>query len=590
MTQHDYLAISQLLNDNLLDEARELLDISLKKDPSNSQLLVLTKKYSQLSGNLQYAAAVFKNAIALNEMCIDANLYLSQTLLQLNKPQETIKYCSLLLCINSNNIDAHITIGKAYLHIDQLDSALRHLQRAEKAQPEDAATQQLLGIILRKKRDFLGAYKHLQKALKLQPDNATLYNITGLTLHNLGKANKAVDCFEAGLKLFPSDVNILTNCGFALRNMGNFTKAEKFFRNAIKYDVKCCAAYSGLANIKKYKTDDSQDIIAMQDLLADKRLSNNNISMLNFALGKAYDDCKKYDAAFEHYTIANRLNSTQNPYDAKGETIWHRELIKQFNADYFITQPQLPITQQKRVIFIVGFYRSGTTMLEQILLSHSKVTGKGETPFLTQALAMTAQLNRENLPYPQGIKNLKQTELKKIADEYRKNIEADIDTNVELIIDKQLINYQHLGIVSQLFPDAMIIHCKRHPIDTCLSVFFHSFDKNITFAHELKNIGHYYLHYKKTMEHWRKVLPTPIYESSYESLVAQPDNKIPALFDFLGLEWESAALKFYKQKEKAVQTASAWQVRQPIYKKSVARWHNYAQQLEDLRKQLGVDN
>jgi tetratricopeptide (TPR) repeat protein len=588
MTQQDYLAITQLLNKNLLDEARELLDISLTKAPTDSQLLTFTKQLSHLSGDMQHALGVYKQALVANEQCVDASLYISQTLLKLKRPQEAIKYCSLLLCINSRNIDAHATIAKAYLYTDQLDKALRHLQMVEKVQPHDATSQQLLGIILRKKREFSQAVQHLQKAIEQQPDSANLYNLLGLTLHDSGEAKQAVDCFYAGLKLFPNDVKILTNCGFALRNMGDFSAAEKVFRKAIDNDAKCCSAYSGLANIKKYKTADSPDIIAMQELATDSKLSKNNQAMLNFALGKSLDDCKKHNAAFEHFTIANKLNSEQNPYDPHGETGWHDELMEQFNPAYFTNHPPLPTTPQKRLLFIVGSYRSGTTMLEQILLSHSKVAGKGETPFLTKALALTAQLNRDNSPYPQGIQNIKQTELKKIADEFRKNIEADVDADIKIIIDKQLINYQHLGIISQLFPDAIIIHCTRHPLDTCLSVFFHNFDENINFAHDLKTIGHYYLLYKKIMDHWQKVLPIPIHDISYETLVSEPDKQIPALFDILGLEWEAAALKFYKQKDIAVQTASAWQVRQPIYKKSVARWHNYAKQLEGLRHQLGV--
>lgn len=224
--------------------------------------------------------------------------------------------------------------------------------------------------------------------------------------------------------------------------------------------------------------------------------------------------------------------------------------------------------------------RSGTTLTEQILASHSQVAAGGELSMLLKTSYQIRELSKTGEPYPRGLLSIDTPALRKMAARYLAHLDS-VSNTADRVTDKLPFNFMHLGVIALLFPNARIVHCRRQPIDNCLSCYFTSFARQIRFANRLDTLGRYYVDYDRLMRHWQAVLPIEIFELQYEDLVSDTEGQIRQLLDYCGLDWEDACLAFDKT-ERGVRTPSRWQVRQPIYQKSVARWRHYERQLEPL--------
>jgi hypothetical protein len=307
---------------------------------------------------------------------------------------------------------------------------------------------------------------------------------------------------------------------------------------------------------------------------------------LNFALGKIFDDHNNYPQAFKYYAAANALKNESFNYSAEADAARFSELIKVFNAD-FIQQQQHLGGGSDLPVFIVGMPRSATTLTEQIISSHPQVQAAGEVVFWGKApVAMPLRLNTTT-PYPQCVAEMLPQQASDIAAMYESTLLKIVGTNNQLkhITDKMPHNFVHLGLIALLFPNAKIIHTKRDPIDTCLSIFFQNFNESHTYACSLENLGHHYRQYQRIMQHWHTVLPGRIMDINYADTVADPEYWSRKLIAHIGLEWDDACLSPHKL-ERSVKTASIWQVRQPIYKSSVERWRNYEEFLAPLKQTL----
>jgi hypothetical protein len=225
--------------------------------------------------------------------------------------------------------------------------------------------------------------------------------------------------------------------------------------------------------------------------------------------------------------------------------------------------------------------RSGTTLVEQILATHSRVAAGGELPTITN---LAAEIGRTGEAYPQGVRTLGGTGLAQLARRYLGKLET-VSPDAPHVTDKMPFNFMHLGLIAALFPDAAIIHCRRGALDTCLSCYFTSFSENLLFASNQEALGYYYLDYRRMMDHWRLILPKPMLDVEYEQLVSNTEETVRALLKYCGLEWEPACLQFHRT-ARGIRTPSRWQVRQPIYSSSVGRWCRYDRHLQPLRDVL----
>jgi len=297
-------------------------------------------------------------------------------------------------------------------------------------------------------------------------------------------------------------------------------------------------------------------------------------------LGKLLDRLGRYDEAFESFAEANALDRASCDIAKIGDEI--DCLIAAFAVDVWPDLPRAKV-ESERPVFIVGMPRSGTTPTEQILPSHPEVAAAGELVYLDRLTPVIAM--ELGAPWPQVARQIDAGNAERYWRPYLELLERHSAT-ARLVTDKLPGNFMHLGLIRLLFPEAPVIHCRRDPLDTCLSNFFQQFQEGLAYSFDLLDTGHYYLQYRRLMEHWRAVLPGGFLDSDYEALVADPEGRSRALVTHCGLEWNETCLAPHELKRE-VKTASNWQVRQPIYQSSARRWKRYEKYLGDLKAMLG---
>jgi len=304
---------------------------------------------------------------------------------------------------------------------------------------------------------------------------------------------------------------------------------------------------------------------------------------LNIALGYHADRAGQYRAAFQHLRLGYDAQAARDPFDSDGYSRAIDRLVNTLDRSFYEQATDSGLDSQ-RPIFVVGMPRSGTTLTEQILASHSQVAAGGEMSMLLKVSYQVGELSRSGKPYPEGLHTTGRVSLRRMGRRYLEQLDR-VSTSADRVTDKLPFNFMHLGVIALLFPQAKVIHCQRHPLDNCLSCYFTSFADQIHFANRLDTLGRYYLDYHRLMQHWHDVLPIEILDLPYENMVNDTQGQVAKLLDHCGLPWEDACLDFHRT-ERGVRTPSRWQVRQPIYKGSVQRWRHYAEELEPLRRIL----
>ncbi len=313
----------------------------------------------------------------------------------------------------------------------------------------------------------------------------------------------------------------------------------------------------------------------IKQTLNNQTVATTQKSMLYFISGKINDALGNYETAFMDYKKGNDL---VNPGFNYSENKQYFEKIKKIFTTDFIQKHQIQ-SSSERLIFIVGMPRSGTSLVEQILASQPDIYGAGELNLLNDMVKQLSQINNK-ITYPDYIINLSNDTLNRMAEQYLQYIKG-LDENTKYLTDKMPDNFQYLGLINILFPKAKIIHCRRNAVDTCLSCYFQQFSGDYPYSYDLNNLGSYYNLYRKLMQHWFDTLTIPVHEIEYEALVTSPENTIKQLLSFCNVTWNESCLNFYRL-ERAVSTASAHQINQPMYKKSVNRWKNYRNEIKPL--------
>ena len=317
-------------------------------------------------------------------------------------------------------------------------------------------------------------------------------------------------------------------------------------------------------------------------LRADSTISDEQRIPLEFALACVAERARDYDLSFAHLAAAQAIKARDNPYDDKGVENFHRRIFSTF-ATPFIGSANPTPEGKVCPIFVLGMPRSGTSLAEQILASHPQVAGAGELGLMEDTVAEVERI--VGLPFPEGATRLSAAQREEIGANYRTRLER-FAPGRNWIVDKTPFNFQYVGLIASIFPDARIIHCTRDPIDNCVSIFKLPFENTHSYAHGLASLGFFYRRYAALMKHWSSILPGRIYELRYEKLVNDTEREVRELFEAIGLAFDSAVLRFHDT-ERLVKTPSASQVRQPIYRGSIAAWRRYERHLMPLIKALG---
>jgi tetratricopeptide (TPR) repeat protein len=476
---------------------------------------------------------------------------------------------------DSSHAEALNNLGSALLHLGRYEEAERNFREAMAVRPNFSDPCGNLGNLLRQKSYLSESEALLRRALKLRPNNLDAKINLGLTLVIRGRLREARACFAKVLKTTPRNVHALFGMGQIAMVEGRFEEAETTYRRVMEFNPKMTNAWAALADTRKMTSADGGWLKSAEEMAtsATHPLEEAN---LRFAMGKYCDDLNDYPQAFQNFKRGNELLKTvAEDYDRKERSHFIDEVIRVYSRKSISTIGAAGSSSAKPV-FVVGMPRSGTSLTEQIIASHPAAAGAGELDYWAALIA-------KDTGRGQGI--LGEPARSKVAEEYLR-ILGGFSASASRVVDKAPVNSDFLGLIYSVFPNAHVIYMQRDPIDTCLSCYFQQFLMGINFAFDLSDLVHYYREHQRIMAHWREVLPPGfILDVPYEELVADPETWSRKMLDFIGLEWDPRVLEFHTNRRQ-VTTASAWQVRQKVYKSSVARWRNYERFIGPL-KSLG---
>lgn len=481
-----------------------------------------------------------------------------------------------------NQPDALNLLGVLAMEAGSHEAAFDFLERAVAARPKDPAILNNYGNALSLVRRYEDAIKHLERALAIKPDMADAWLNLGRTLNLSGQGERALKCFERLVKLRPDSQAAKSGISRAYLSLGRTKDAEDTARDLIATAPGMSSGYVNLSNAVKFKPG-APEIEQVEALIASKETSSKELRGLQFAAAKMYDDVGRYDDAFRYFDLANK--SAAGKYDPKAIETSYAELKKTYTRKFFEERANTGLDSE-RPVFIVGMPRSGTTLTETIIGAHPLAHAAGELETIKRCEREMADLVFRDEGVQKNARTLSWVGVEVLAQRYLDAIDAKTrNAGAKRITDKMPHNFQGVGFIAMLFPNARIIHTKRSPFDTCLSIWQQNFNDAHSYARNLADLGHHYAHYLHLMQHWREVLPDRLLEIEYEDLVENQEAVSRKLIDFVGLPWDDACLRPQDVK-RTVLTASVWQVRQPVYKRSAGRWKNYEQHLGPLRDAL----
>jgi tetratricopeptide (TPR) repeat protein len=454
------------------------------------------------------------------------------------------------------------------------------LRRALELTPDFGAARANLATILYKQNRFPEALEQLNAVLAEEGDNPVQQNLKAATLGRIGGYDEAIALYQELTARFPDHAKLWMSYGHMLKTVGKQDESVAAYRRALAVEPTLGEVYWSLANLKTVSFS-GDDVAAMEAALASDSLGNEDAFHLHFALGKAMEERVDHDAAFAHYAQANALRSAELNYDPQSVSNQVDKVIALCTPAFF----QARIGQGHDApdpIFIIGMPRAGSTLIEQILASHSMVEGTMELPDIP---AMALREGR-GADWIHALGGFSADDAARLGAEFIERTRIQRKTDKPFFIDKLPNNWNYLAFIRLILPNAKIIDARRHPLDCCFSNYRQHFAKGQAFSYDLAHMGQYYADYVKVMAHFDAVQPGYVYRVIHEQLLENPEDEIRRLLAFLDLPFEEACLHFH-QNTRAVRTASSEQVRRPINRDGVDQWKPYAAHLEPLKRALG---
>jgi tetratricopeptide (TPR) repeat protein len=478
---------------------------------------------------------------------------------------EALQAYQRLVSLDSRDATARNGLGAAFAHLGQYPEAEAEFRQAIAIRPSFPEAYFNLAGVHEATGRYYEAEMPLRRALKLKPSYADARARLGANFLLVGRLEEARDCCEKVLRISPRHVQALVGLGQTEALMGHFAEAEALYKRALEVDQSHASAWAALASLRKMTPADGAWIKRAEELAAGGVAAKDEAA-LRFAIGKYYDDVQDFPRAFRSFQQANKLHKRRaRPYDRRGHSAFIDDLMRVYTRDT-LSAARAGTSDNERPVFVVGMPRSGTSLIEQIIASHPSAAGAGELNYWTIVVRKHEAAIRQQL--------LDATLRKKLAADYQRELTAHSSQALR-VVDKAPINADYLGLIHSVFPKARIIYAQRDPIDTCMSCYFQQLQPSLNFTMDLGDLAHYYRQHRRLMDHWHSVLPeTALLEVPYAELVADQEKWTRRIIEFIGLPWDPQTLEFHQNK-RAVTTASAWQVRQKIYKTSVERWRNY---------------
>ncbi len=458
------------------------------------------------------------------------------------------------------------------------------LQRALELAPSFTAARHNYAIVLNRQSKAVEALAQIDLLLERDGDNPAYRFLKAAALTRIGEYEAAIALYRQLLEKNPRNARSWLNLGHAAKTAGRQDEGVVAYLKCIELAPHFGEAYWSLANMKTYRFDDDA-VAAMHAQLGRTELSEEDRYHFHYTLGKAYEDRCEFARAFEHYMDGARLRRLGLHYDADDTTAaMHQQ--RQVFSPQFLASRSGQGAPDRDPIFIVGLPRAGSTLIEQILSSHSRVEGTMELPDIMMIAKSIGGGRLRGGAYPDAIAAMSSEHLRALGAQYLASTKVQRKTDRPFFIDKMPNNFQHLGLISVILPNAKIIDARRHPIGNCFSAFKQHFARGQGYSYDLDDLGRYYADYIAVMDHFERALPERIHRVHYEAMVANPETEIRRLLDYCELPFEAACLDFHATK-RAVRTASSEQVRQPLYSDAVDHWRHYEPWLGSLKKALG---
>lgn len=555
--------------------ALPLIERSLSLRPQNKLFLTNAGLIYQTVGDWKKAEAAYRGLTRLMPKDGMAWQNLGRILLQQGRIEEAEQAYHQAVSLDETNPEYAKNLGITLLKLNRpgdAEVALRCFRKVIAADPGDADGHNNLSIafgLLNRREEAVAAAR---TAIRLDPRSWQPWlNLAQIHLRN-DEVEEALEVYQNGIEL-AADKDIFNfTLGHTLNILGKFDSALTFFRRAYERNPNDLGLLSQVISHQKFSRVDDPLLVKARAAVDASTDEGDAVVDLCFVLGKIMDKLEQFDDAFAYYKRGNRMRSQTVQFDQNSHRQHIESITKQYDAA-MIGKLRAYGNPSQTPIYIVGMPRSGTTLTEQIIASHPLVAGGGERVFWADA---EKEWNGNGLGLSIDVDAIAQACLDDLA-----KIKAG-SKQVQHVTDKMPGNFLRVGLIHAVFPNARIIHVRRHPVDNCLSIYFQHFRGNHPYAYDLENLAFYRREYERLMQHWREVMPADRYfEFDYEELVADQEGMSRKLIEFCGLEWDDACLNFHEN-ERAIKTASVWQVRQKLYTSSVNRWKHYEAHIAPL--------
>jgi tetratricopeptide (TPR) repeat protein len=561
-------------------EALPSLRRALAIDPGSVQAAADAGNALFMSGHAEEALACYRRVIELDPRSADAHNNLGLCLASLGRREQAVAHYEQALALEPRHTEALDNLGMTWRELGERRRAEALHRRALEIDPRRARSHHGIGSAQLERGRLDDAAASFRQALAVEPGHVAAHLGLAATLRQQRRVAEAQTICEKALALAPRSAEARWLLGELRSDLGTFPEAQELYRQAIDIDPTFPSAFSSMALQRKMTAADAPWQAGVESLLARGPPLAHAIG-LRYALGKYFDDLGRHDEAFAHYRTANELTKRYGRvYDADKLVRRIDALIATFDARFVRAPPRAAspsASASERPVFVLGMPRSGTSLAEQILAAHPAVFGAGEVSFWEDAIAAHESHGWTG--------EAGATAISAIAAEYLART-AQAPEGTLRVVDKMPANFLYAGLIHAVFPRARIIHLRRHPLDTCLSIYFQNFLNAAAYCNDLGHLAHYYREYVRITDHWRAVLPaTAFLEVPYEGLVADQERWTRRMLEFIDLPWDPTCLEFHRS-QRVVITASKWQVRQSINSASVGRWRNYRRHIGPLEPLL----
>jgi len=497
--------------------------------------------------------------------------------LRAGRKDEAIAAFKDVLRRNPENVNAMRFLATAYWReLENLGEAEAWLRRATAVAPDFTAAWLTLGLVLLEANKHMEAIDCYTAALKCDPDNGVIWAGLGNAYAQASYPQRSVEAFEKAIALNADSPNVHMGYAHVLKTIGDQPAALGAYRKAIRLKADFGEAYWSMANLKVFRFEDSE-IGAMEAQLEKGGLSDSAEIHFRFALGKAWEDKQSYDRAWHFYDTGNRKQRPLVSHDPLEMEQRHKEITETFSREFLAERTGCGFDAPDPIL-IVGLPRSGSTLVEQILASHSQVEGTSELPVLSKVAASVGRYRADDLQFPGSVRDLRTRDWRAYGQQYMDGTRRHRLTDKPFFTDKLPNNFPLIGMLHLILPNARVINARRHPLDSCLGCYKQLFAKGQNFTYDMEDLAHYYRNYDTVIRHWHEVLPGKVLDVHYEETVTDLEKQVRRILDHCGLPFEEECVH-YHETDRAVKTASSEQVRQPIYTGALGTWRNYQQHL-----------